>query len=95
MTEKLFTGTLNHNQNKKNLSDDNQADIIEAFNSTSKYQDELLNINNRLLLGPTGFDWWFYFTSGFQRQLLTSQGSLAATQHVISIESFDSPYYFS
>ena len=28
------------------LSDDNQADIIEAFNSTSRYSDDLLNIDN-------------------------------------------------
>ena len=28
------------------LSDDNQADIIEAFNSTSIYLDDLLNIDN-------------------------------------------------
>ena len=28
------------------LSDDNQADIIEAFNSTSKYLDDLLSIEN-------------------------------------------------
>ena len=28
------------------LSDDNQADIIEAFNATSKYLDDLLNIEN-------------------------------------------------
>ena len=26
--------------------DDNQADIIEAFNSTSRYLDDLLNIDN-------------------------------------------------
>ena len=30
----------------KALSDDNQADIIEAFNSTSRYLDDLLNIDN-------------------------------------------------
>ena len=30
----------------KSLSRENQADIIEAFNSTSKYLDDLLNINN-------------------------------------------------
>ena len=30
----------------ESLSDDNQADIIEAFNSTSKYLDDLLNIYN-------------------------------------------------
>ena len=29
-----------------NLSDDNQADIIEAFDSTSRYLDDLLNIDN-------------------------------------------------
>ena len=28
------------------LSDDNQADIIEAFSSTSRYLDDLLNIGN-------------------------------------------------
>ena len=28
------------------LSDDNQADIIEAFNSTSRYLKDLLNIDN-------------------------------------------------
>ena len=28
------------------LSDNNQSDIIEAFNSTSRYLDDLLNINN-------------------------------------------------
>ena len=28
------------------LSDNNQTDIIEAFNSTSRYLDDLLNIEN-------------------------------------------------
>ena len=28
------------------LSDNNQADVIEAFNSTSRYPDGLLNIDN-------------------------------------------------
>ena len=28
------------------LSGDNQSDVIEAFNSTSRYLDDLLNINN-------------------------------------------------
>ena len=30
------------------LSDNNQTDIIEAFNSTSRYLDDLLNIENLL-----------------------------------------------
>ena len=30
----------------KSLSGENQADIIEAFNSTSRYLDDLLNIDN-------------------------------------------------
>ena len=30
----------------KSLSRLNQADIIEAFNSTSRYVDDLLNIDN-------------------------------------------------
>ena len=33
------------------LSDDNQADIIEAFNSTSRYLDDLLNIDNTYFEG--------------------------------------------
>ena len=28
------------------LYDDNQADIVEAFNSTSRYLDDILNIEN-------------------------------------------------
>ena len=28
------------------LSSDTQADVIEAFNSTSKYLDDVLNIDN-------------------------------------------------
>ena len=28
------------------LSDNNQADIMEAFNSTARYLDDLLNIDN-------------------------------------------------
>ena len=30
----------------KSLSRENQVDIIEAFNSTSRYLDDLLNIDN-------------------------------------------------
>ena len=28
------------------LSENNQSDVIEAFNSTSRYLDDLLNIDN-------------------------------------------------
>ena len=28
------------------LSDDKQADIIDAFNTSSRYLDDILNINN-------------------------------------------------
>ena len=28
------------------LSDDNQSEVIEAFNFTSRYQDDLLNVDN-------------------------------------------------
>ena len=30
----------------KDLSSDNQTDVIKAFNSTSRYLDDLLNIDN-------------------------------------------------
>ena len=36
---------------KTTLSDDNRADIIEAFNSTSRYLDDLLNIDNAYFEG--------------------------------------------
>ena len=28
------------------LSDNNQADVVESFNSTSRYLDDLINIDN-------------------------------------------------
>ena len=31
------------------LSDDKQADFIDAFNTTSRYLDDILNINNDYL----------------------------------------------
>ena len=41
----------------KSLSRENQADIIEAFNSTSRYLDDLLNIDNITLT-----KWWTAYT---------------------------------
>ena len=35
----------------KDLSNDNQADIIKVFNSTSRYLDDLLNIDNHYFEG--------------------------------------------
>ena len=32
------------------LSDDKQADVIDAFNTTSRYLDDISNINNMLIL---------------------------------------------
>ena len=32
----------------RSLSDDKQADIFDAFNATSRYLDDILNINNVL-----------------------------------------------
>ena len=36
------------------LSDNTQADVIEAFNSTSRYLDDLLNIDNPNFQGMVG-----------------------------------------
>ena len=36
------------------LSDDTQADVIEALNSTSRYLDDLLNIDNPNFEGMVG-----------------------------------------
>ena len=32
------------------LSDDKQSDIIDAFNTTARYLDDILNINNILTI---------------------------------------------
>ena len=32
------------------LSDDKQADVIDAFNTTSRYLDDISNINNMFIL---------------------------------------------
>ena len=39
------------------LSDDNQSEVIEAFNSTSRYLDDLLNIDNTFFIA-----WSIIFT---------------------------------
>ena len=39
---------------KLSLSDNNQTDIIEDFNSTSRYLDDLLNIDNPYLQQVVG-----------------------------------------
>ena len=47
------------------LSDDNQADIIEAFNSPSRYLDDLLNINNNYFEGMVNHfkpPFWIYIS---------------------------------
>ena len=31
------------------LSEDNQSDVVEAFNSSSRYLDDLFNIDNNFL----------------------------------------------
>ena len=36
------------------LSDDRQADVIDAFNTTSRYLDDILNINNVYFEGVVG-----------------------------------------
>ena len=37
------------------LSDDKQADVIDAFNTTSRYLDDILNINKILKLSISHF----------------------------------------
>ena len=53
-------------------SDDTQADVIEALNSTSRYLDDLLNIDNPYFEGmlsqiyPAGLQFWFWFFGDFR-----------------------------
>ena len=70
--ERDFMNSLNH---------DNQADVIEAFNSTPRYMylDDPLNIDNPYFEGMvkqiyTGVQLVFFFCSGVSK-LLCAQGS--------------------
>ena len=45
----------------KSLSRENQADIIEAFKSTSRYLDYLLNIDN-IYFDQLVTNWWTGYT---------------------------------
>ena len=55
----------------KDLSSDNQADVIKAFNSTSRYLDDLLNIENPYFEGmvnqiyPSELDLHLSISNGF------------------------------
>ena len=51
------------------LSDDNQADITEAFNSTSRYLDDLLNIDNLFYHSCTTYN-AFILTDSIQIKFL-------------------------
>ena len=44
--QKYHLGTISNTKLLAGLNHDNQADVIEAFNSTSRYLDDLLNIDN-------------------------------------------------
>ena len=57
--ERDFMDSLNH---------DNQADVIEAFNSTSRYLDDLLNIDNPYFEGIMGSIKFIHLTSVEQSQ---------------------------
>ena len=41
------------------LSDVKQAEIIKAFKSTSRYLDDLLNIDNPYFEGVDKYDWFW------------------------------------
>ena len=44
------------------LSDANQSEVIEAFNSTSRYLDDLLNIDLLILIITSLTAWSIIFT---------------------------------
>ena len=56
------------------LSNDTQADIIDAFNSTSKYLDDLLNIGKHFFEGMV--------TTIYHNELLLNKGDSTETEAV-------------
>ena len=64
------------------LPNDNQADLIEAFNSTSRYLDDLLNIDNLYFEGmvnqnPPGLKLNKAYTSDTEAPFLDSRLSIS------------------
>ena len=77
------------------LSDDNQADIIEAFHSTSRYLDDLLNIDNPYYEGmgnqiyPPGLQLNKANTSDTEAPLLDLHLSIAISNGSVSFKIYD------
>ena len=51
------------------LSDDNQADIIEAFNTTSSYLDDFLNIDNLYFEGLSEHEFYGDLVYKFKKSM--------------------------
>ena len=65
------------------LPDDKQADVIDAFNTTSRYLDDILNIIN-VFLGNMVSQ---IYTSDFQLKAYTSDKEVAFLDFHLSISN--------
>ena len=81
------------------LSDNTQTDIIEAFNSTSGYLDDLLNIDNpyfEQMVGqiyPTELQ--LYKANSSDTEALFSDLNLSITNGIVSSKIYDKRDYFN
>ena len=81
------------------LSDNTQTDIIEAFNSTSRYLDDLLNIDNpyfEQMVGqiyPTELQ--LYKANSSDTEAPFSDLNLSITNGIVSSKIYDKRDYFN
>ena len=81
------------------LSDNNQTDIIEAFNSTFRYIDDLLNIDNpyfEQMVGqiyPTELQ--LNNANSTDTEATFSDLNLSILNGIVSSKIYDEPDYFS
>ena len=81
------------------LSDNNQTDIIEAFNSTSRYFDDLLNVDNSYLeemvgqIYPNELQFNKAYSSDTEAPFLDL--NLSITNGIVSSKIYDIQYDFN
>ena len=65
------------------LSEDYRFEVVEAFNSTSRYLDDILNINNNFFDSMVNPVWQHTFVSlsAFSRKQLSVTGDSMCTKY--------------
>ena len=75
------------------LSDEKQAEIIRAFNNTSRYFDDILNINNvyfdNMVSQIYSSELQLYKTNTFDTEAVFLDLRLSISNDIVSIKTYD------